>query len=93
MKVNTDFIVTGFKIAGSVENQSGSHAITGVQMQISSEDGACTSSFSPSAALDCTSSPCTVPVAADGSFEFRNLQNGVYTLVGIPRQFHSRRPP
>lgn len=40
MKVNTDFVVTGFKIAGMVENQSGSHAVTGVQMQIASDDGA-----------------------------------------------------
>lgn len=91
MKVSTDFVVTGFKIAGTVENQSGSHAITGVQMQIASDDGAFASSSSPSAALDCTSSSCTVPVAADGSFEFRNLQNGIYTLVGTACRLH-RRP-
>ncbi|KAK8818259.1 hypothetical protein WA556_006079 [Blastocystis sp. ATCC 50177/Nand II] len=71
VKVNTDFVVTGFKIAGVVENQSGSHAITGIQMQISSDN----------AALDCASTACTVAVAADGSFEFRNLQSGVYMLT------------
>lgn len=90
MKVNTDFVVTGFKIAGTVENQSGSHAVTGVQMQIASDDGACTSSSSLPAALDCASSSCIVPVAADGSFEFRNLQNGVYTLVGTACWLHGR---
>ena len=75
MKVNTDFVVTGFKIVGVVENQSGSHAITGIQMQISSDNGACLSSSSLAAALDCASTACTVAVAADGSFEFRNLQS------------------
>ena len=87
MKVNTDFVVTGFKIAGVVENQSGSHAITGVQMQISSDNGACLSSSSLAAALDCA---CTVAVAADGSFEFRNLQSGVYTLVAASLFLHRR---
>ena len=91
MKVNTDFVVTGFKIAGVVENQSGSHAITGIQMQISSDNGACLSSSSLAAALDCTSTACTVAVAADGSFEFRNLQSGVYTLVALSLSFHRRR--
>ena len=37
--MSTDFVVTGFKITGSVENQSGSHAVEGVEMQLIAEGG------------------------------------------------------
>lgn len=39
MEVATDFLVSGYKLTGSIENDSGNHAITGVSMRLVNENG------------------------------------------------------
>lgn len=39
MEVVADFLVSGYKLTGSIENDSGNHAITGVSMRLVNENG------------------------------------------------------
>lgn len=90
VEVSTDFVVTGFKITGSVENQSGSHAVEGVEMQLLAEEGSGRSlPLSPPAPSPCPEG-CVVSVDASGKFAFTNVQSGVYKLVGVVARCHPR---
>lgn len=37
--MTSDFIVSGYKLVGSVENDSGKHAITGIAIRLVNENG------------------------------------------------------
>lgn len=83
-------MVTGFKITGSVENQSGSHAVEGVEMQLLAEEGSGRSlPLSPPAPSPCPEG-CIVSVDDSGKFAFTNVQSGVYKLVGVVARCHPR---
>lgn len=39
MEVETDFLVSGYKVTGMIENNSGLHAITGITVRLVQEAG------------------------------------------------------
>ena len=39
MEVETDFLVSGYKVNGMIENNSGLHAITGITVRLVQEAG------------------------------------------------------
>ena len=88
MEVETDFLVSGYKVTGMIENNSGLHAITGYTVRFVQDAGGL-SLLSLSSLLElfeCGNSlvkECLVEVDATGSFTFANIQEGYYHIVSI----------
>lgn len=88
MEVETDFLVSGYKVTGMIENNSGLHAITGITVRLVQEAGGISllSLSSLIELFECGNSlvkECLVEVDATGSFTFANIQEGYYHIVSI----------
>ena len=65
-EIRTDFVVSGYRIAGRIENRSGVSSFEGVSFQVSSEDGELVGVARPDPA---------------GIFSVSSLTNGKYTVI------------
>ena len=73
-----DFIVSGFKITGAVENRSGKHSLTDIQMILKREDEGESLFVISLIAVELSGS-----LSETGRFEFRDIETGDYVLVRI----------
>ena len=65
-EIRTDFVVSGYRIAGIIENQSGVSSFEGVSLQFSREDGSFVGAVQPDPA---------------GIFSLSSLTDGKYTII------------
>ena len=73
-----DFIVSGFKITGAVENRSGKHSLTDIQMILKRGDEGESLFVISLIAVELSGS-----LSETGRFEFRDIETGDYLLVRI----------
>ena len=88
MEVETDFLVSGYKVNGMIENNSGLHAITGITVRLVQEAGGISllSLSSLIELFECGNSlvkECLFEVDNTGCFIFANIQEGYYHIVSI----------
>ena len=88
MEVETDFLASGYKVNGMLENNSGLHAITGITVRLVQEAGGMSllSLSSLIELFECGNNlvkECLVEVDTTGSFTFANVQEGYYHIVSI----------
>ena len=73
-----DFIVSGFKITGVVENRSGKHSLNDIQMILKREDEGESLFVILLIAVELSGA-----LSDTGRFEFRDIETGDYVLVLI----------